>query len=67
MKTEALKGRDFITLLDYTKQEVEIMLDLALDLKRRFALRERHSHILPDRTLFMIYLQFQAVFHEMSD
>lgn len=55
MKTGTFRGRDFITLLDWSKEEVESILDLALDLKRRFAVREPHSHILPDRTLFMIF------------
>lgn len=54
MKTNTFKGRDFLTLLDYTKEEVETILDVALDLKRKFAVGERH-HLLPDKTLFMIF------------
>ena len=34
MKTESFKGRDFLTLLDYSREEVETILDTAIDLKR---------------------------------
>ena len=33
MITEGLKGRDFITLRDFTKEEIDTMLDVALTLK----------------------------------
>jgi N-acetylornithine carbamoyltransferase len=55
MKTKAFRGKDFITLLDWSIEEIETILDVATDLKRRFALREIHSDILRDRTLFMIF------------
>lgn len=55
MKTESFRGRDFLTLLDWTREEVETILDVALDLKRRRAVGERHDHILPAKTLFMIF------------
>jgi len=55
MKTESFRGRDFLTLLDYTREEVETILDVALDLKRRFALGEPHDHLLRAKTLFMIF------------
>lgn len=32
-----LKGRDFITLRDYSKEDVETVLQLALDLKGKVA------------------------------
>jgi len=38
MKTESFRGRDFITLLDWSKEEVEPIPDVALNLKRRYAL-----------------------------
>ena len=38
MKTESFRGRDFITLLEWSKEEVETILDVALDLKRRYAI-----------------------------
>ncbi len=55
MKTETFRGRDFITLLDWSKEEIETILDIALDLKRRFALGEPHDHLLRGKTLFMIF------------
>jgi len=36
MKTDSFRGRDFLTLLDWSKEEVETILDVALDLKRRW-------------------------------
>ena len=55
MKTESFRGRDFITLLEWSKEEVETILDVALDLKRRYAVGELHDHILRAKTLFMIF------------
>ncbi|HDN79500.1 MAG TPA: N-acetylornithine carbamoyltransferase [Chloroflexi bacterium] len=55
MKTESFHGRDFITLLDWSREEIETILDVALDLKRRFALGEPHDHLLRGKTLFMIF------------
>ena len=55
MKTDSFRGRDFITLLDWSKEEVETILDVALDLKRRYAIGELHNHILPAKSLFMIF------------
>jgi ornithine carbamoyltransferase len=55
MRTDTFKGKDFITLLEWSKEEVETILDVALDLKRRFALGEPHGHLLPGKTLFMIF------------
>lgn len=55
MRTDTFKGRDFITLLEWSKEEVETILDLALDLKRRRAAGELHNHLLPAKTLFMIF------------
>ena len=54
MKTETFRGRDYLTLLDYTKEEVETILDVAFELKRKRALGEKH-HLLEDKTLFMIF------------
>lgn len=55
MKTDHFRGRDYLTLLDYTREEVETILDVAFDLKRRFALGEAHDHLLRGKTLFMIF------------
>lgn len=55
MRTDSFRGRDFITLLEWSKEDVETILEVALDLKRRFALGEPHDHILRGKTLFMIF------------
>lgn len=54
MKTEVFKGRDFITDLEYTKEELETILDLAFELKRKRATGEPHK-LLDGKTLFMIF------------
>ena len=55
MKTETFRGRDFLSELDYTREEVETILDVAFDLKRRYATGEPHDHLLKGKTLFMIF------------
>lgn len=54
MKTDSFKGRDWITDLDYTKEELETILSLAWDMKRKFATGEPHE-LLKAKTLFMIF------------
>lgn len=55
MVTEGLKGRDFLRLQDFTKAELETMLELGLQLKADNTLRRRHDDLLPRRTLFMMF------------
>jgi len=55
MITEGLKGRDFIRLQDFTKAEIESMLEIGLQLKADNAMRRPHNDILPMRTLFMMF------------
>lgn len=55
MITEGLKGRDFIRLQDFTKAEIESMLEIGLQLKADNAMRRPHNDILPMRTLFMLF------------
>lgn len=55
MITQNLKGRDFITLRDFTKPEIESMLEVGLQLKADYAMRRRHTDILSGRTLFMLF------------
>jgi len=54
MKTDTFRGRDYITLLNYSQEEIETLLDVALDLKRKVATGQPH-HLLPDKSLFMIF------------
>jgi N-acetylornithine carbamoyltransferase len=49
-----LKGRDLIGDLDFTKEEVETILDVAFDLKRKRALGEEHAY-LRDKVLAMLF------------
>ena len=49
-----LRGRDLIGDLDFTKEEVETVLDVAFDLKRKRALGEPHAY-LRDKVLAMLF------------
>jgi ornithine carbamoyltransferase len=49
-----LHGRDMIGDLDFTKEEVETVLDVAFDLKRKRALGEPHAY-LRDKVLAMLF------------
>lgn len=53
MKTN-LRGRDFIGTQEWTKEELETLLQLARDLKMQWAL-DQPSRLLPDKTLFMLF------------
>lgn len=53
MQTQ-FRGRDFIGDLDFSKEEVETVLDVAWDLKRKRALGEPHA-LLRDKTLAMLF------------
>jgi N-acetylornithine carbamoyltransferase len=55
MITEGLKGRDFLRLQDFNKEEIDTMLDLSLQLKADNTMRRRHDDILPIRTLMMLF------------
>ncbi len=49
-----LRGRDFITDLDFSVEEIDTVLDLAWDLKRKRALREPTPY-LRDKALAMLF------------
>ena len=51
---EGLKGRDFTRVADWSRDELERVLDLADELKELQKRREPH-HLLPGRTLGMIF------------
>jgi len=53
MQTD-LRGRDFIGDLDFSKEEIETVLDVAWDLKRKRALGEPHA-LLRDKVLAMLF------------
>lgn len=54
MKTDTWNRRDWITTLDYSKEELETILHLAFDLKQKFNLGIPHD-LLARKTLFMIF------------
>ncbi len=49
-----LHGRDMITTQEWTKDELDTIIDVALDLKRKRALGESHS-LLRDKVLAMLF------------
>lgn len=52
MTRESLAGRDLISLLDFTREELEFLLDLAVEVK---ANPLHHARALEGRTLFMYF------------
>ena len=48
------RGRDFIGDLDFSKEEIETVLDIAWDLKRKRALGQPHPY-LRDKVLAMLF------------
>ena len=54
MFNDRFRGRDFITILDYTREEVEAILDFADELKAKHKRGHPHKY-LESKTLFMIF------------
>ncbi len=50
-----MKGKDFISIMDYSNEELDTIFDVAFDLKRRTAIGEDHSHILRGKSLGMLF------------
>lgn len=48
------RGKDFLTLMDYTKEEASFILDVASDLKRKWAMQEPHE-FLKGKIFFLIF------------
>jgi len=53
MSQTLLRGKHLITFQEWNKNEINMALDVAGDLKRRFATGEPHR-LLQDKTLFMM-------------
>ena len=49
-----LRGRDMITTQEWTKDEIDTVVDVAFDLKRKRALGEKHAY-LDDKVLAMLF------------
>ena len=54
LKKALFRGRDWITTQEWTEAEIEVLLDVSADLKRKFRGRIPHRH-LPDQTLFLMF------------
>ena len=52
---KALKGRDFISVVDLSPEELRFVIDVAIDLKRRFYEGERIIPVLRGKTLLLIF------------
>lgn len=55
MKTN-MRGKHFVTLMDYTGEEIETILEVGFDLKRQNAMGQSHE-LLKNKTLGMIFAQ----------
>jgi len=55
METSEMRGRDFLAETDFTRQEIEAILDKAIELKRDRELGRHHDQLLRSKTLFMIF------------
>lgn len=51
---DRLRGRDFLTLMDFKPVEINFMLEVAMDLKRKWMRKEPHEY-LKGRTIAMIF------------
>ena len=54
MKQALFKGKDYITTQEWTLAEIETLLEVASDLKRKFKNRVPHRY-LPDKTIFLLF------------
>ena len=54
MKRENFTGRDFLALMDYTREELTFILDVAADFKERLRGRQPHD-LLRGLTAMMIF------------
>ncbi len=55
MKTN-MRGKNFVTLMDYSKEELETILEVGFDLKKQKARGQAHK-LLPDKSLGMLFAQ----------
>ena len=53
-RTALFKGRDYITTEEWTTAEIETLLAVSADLKRKFKGGLPHRH-LPDKTIFLMF------------
>jgi ornithine carbamoyltransferase len=53
-KKALFRGRDWLTTGDWTNAELEVLLEVSADLKRKFKGRIPHRY-LPDQTIFLMF------------
>ena len=51
-----LRGQDLISLADWSVQEIRTVLDVSLDMKRKYALGQ-YEELLKHKTLFMLFFE----------
>ncbi len=54
MKKALFAGRDWLTTQEWTEEELDVMVDVAADLKRRFKGRIPHRYLV-DQTIFLMF------------
>lgn len=54
MKKALFAGRDWLTTQEWTEEELDVMIDVAADLKRRFKGRIPHRYLV-DQTIFLMF------------
>ncbi len=53
-KTASFKGKDYITTEEWSNEQIEVLLDVAADLRHKFKHRIPHRY-LPDQTIFLMF------------
>ena len=56
MMQTVFRGRHFINLEDFTKEEIETMLEVSMELKRKFAMGIDTPY-LPNKTIFLMFFE----------
>jgi N-acetylornithine carbamoyltransferase len=51
---EMIRGRDYIETIDFSDEEIELLLDTSFDLKQKFKTGVSHK-TLPDKTIFLFF------------
>lgn len=52
----AFRGKHFITLQEWTKEEIDTLLEVSFDLKKKFAMGQR-TRYLEDQTVFLMFFE----------
>lgn len=52
----SFRGKHFITLQEWTKEEIDTLLDVSFDLKKKFAMREHTPYLLYE-TVFLMFFE----------